>query len=130
MSGSSPGEGVGYPLQYSWASLVAQQVMNPPAMREISVQSLGQDIPWRRAWQPTPVFLDFPGGSDSKESACNVRDLGSIPRLGRSPGGGHGNPLQYLCLENPHGQRSLVGYSPWGRKESDTTEQLSTAQDI
>ena len=39
-----------------------------------------------------------------------------------APGGGHGNPLQYSCLENPHGQRSLVTYSPWGRKDSDTTE--------
>ena len=47
-----------------------------------------------------------------------VRSLG----LGRSPGGGHGNPLQYSCLENPHGQRSLAGYSPWGHKELDTTE--------
>ena len=65
-------------------------------------------------------------GSDSKESACNVGDLGSIPGLRRSPGGGHGNPLQYSCLENPQGQRSLVGYSPQGLKESDTTEQLST----
>ena len=55
--------------------------------------------------------MGFPGGSDGKESACNARDLGSIPGLGRSPGGGHGNPLQYYCLENPHGQRSLVGYS-------------------
>ena len=45
-----------------------------------------------------------------------------------SPGGGHGNPLQYSCLETPHGQSSLVGYSPWGHKESNTTEQLSTAQ--
>jgi len=44
------------------------------------------------------------------------------------PGGGHGNPLQCSCLENPHGQRSLVGYSPRGRKESDTTDRLSTAQ--
>ena len=44
--------------------------------------------------------LGFPGGSDSEESACNVGDLGSIPGLGRSPGGGHGNPLQYPCLEN------------------------------
>ena len=43
----------------------------------------------------------FPSGPDGKESACNVRDLGSIPGLGRSPGGGHGNPLQYSCLENP-----------------------------
>ena len=40
-------------------------------------------------------------------------------------GGGHGNPLQYFCLENPHGQRSLAGYSPWGHKELDTTEQLN-----
>ena len=71
--------------------------------------------------------MGFPGGSDSKESACNAGDLGSIPRLGRSPAGGHGNPLQYSCLENPRGQRSLAGYSPWGRKESDTTEQLTTA---
>ena len=43
------------------------------------------------------------------------------------PGGGHGYPLQYSCLENPHGERSLAGYSPWGFKESDTTEVLSTA---
>ena len=55
-----------------------------------------------------------------KKSACNAGDLGSIPGLGRS-GGGHGNPLQFSCLENPHGQRSLAGCSPWGRKESDTT---------
>ena len=66
------------------------------------------------------------GGSDGKESACNAGDLGLIPGLGRSPGGRHGNPLQNSCLENPHGQRSLVGYSPWGHKESDTTGWLST----
>ena len=53
-------------------------------------------------------------------------DLCSIPRLGRSLGGGHGNPLQCSCLENPHGQRGLEGYSPWGHKESDMTERLST----
>ena len=70
----------------------------------------------------------FPGSSAGKESACNAGDLGYIPGLGRSPGEGHGNPLQYSCLEKPHGQRSLVGYSPWGHKESDTTEQLSAAQ--
>ena len=50
----------------------------------------------------------------------------STPGLGRSSGGRHGNPLQYSCLENPHGQRSLEDYSPWGHKESDVTEQLST----
>ena len=54
-------------------------------------------------------------------------DLGLIPRTGRSVGRGHGNQLQYSCLENPHGRRNLVGYSPWGRKELDMTEQLSTA---
>ena len=81
--GRSPGEGIGYPLQYSWASMVAQMV---------------------------------------KKSACSAGDLGSIPGLGRSPGGRHGNPLHYSCLKNSHGQRSLVGGSPWGCKESDTTE--------
>ena len=72
--------------------------------------------------------MGFPGGSDSKESTCNAGDLGSIPGFGRSPGGGHGNPFQYSCLENPHGQRSPEGYRPWGRKELHMTERLSTAQ--
>ena len=54
-------------------------------------------------------------------NAGDVRDVGSIPPLGRSPGGGLGNPLQYSCLENPHGQRSLASYSPWGGKEVDIT---------
>ena len=45
--------------------------------------------------------MGFPGDSDSKESACNVGDLGLIPGLGGSPGEGNGNPLQYSCLENP-----------------------------
>ena len=67
-------------------------------------------------------ILGFLGGSDGKESACNAGDLGLTPELGRSPGGGHENPLQYSCLENPHGQRSLSGYSPYGHKELDTTE--------
>ena len=68
----------------------------------------------------------FPGGSDDNESTCSVGDLGLIPGLGRSPGGEHGNPLQYSCLENPYGQRSLVSYSPWDCKESDMTERSST----
>ena len=79
-------------------------------------------LPWRGNRLPTPVFLGFPGGSDGKETACNAGDLGSVPRLGRSPGGGHGNPLQYSCLENPQGQMSLVGYSPWCQKELETAE--------
>ena len=87
-SGRSPGEGIGYPLHYSWASLVAQTVKNPLAVWKTWVRSLGWKIPWRRVWQPTPVFLpgEFPG------------------------------------------QRSLMGYSPWGLKELDMTEQLSTTQ--
>ena len=60
--------------------------------------------------------MGFPGGLTGKESTCNVGDLDSIPSLGRSPEGGHGNPLQYSCLNNPYGQRSLVGYSPWGHR--------------
>jgi len=55
-------------------------------------------------------------------NAGDIRDVGSIPGSGRSPGGGNDNPLQYSCLENPHGQRSLAGYSSWDHKESDTTE--------
>ena len=54
-------------------------------------------------------------------SAGDIRDTGSIPGSGRSPGGGHGNPLQSSCLESPPGQRRLAGYHPWGRKESGTT---------
>ena len=57
---------------------------------------------WRRDGLPTPVFLSFPGGLDSKESTCNAGDLGSIP-VGEVPGGEHDNSLQYSCLEKPHG---------------------------
>ena len=113
-----------------YASLVAQLIKSLSAMQETQFNSWTWKFPWRRGRLPTPVFLDFPSGSDGKEFTSNVGDLGLIPGLGRSPGGGHGNPLQYSCLENLHGQRSLVGYSPWGHKESDITEQLSTAQRI
>ena len=60
-------------------------------------------------------------------NAGDIRDAGSILGSGRSPGAGHGHPLQYSCLENPHGQRSLLTYSPWGHKELDTTERPSGA---
>ena len=78
--GRSPGEGIGYPLQYSWASLVAQPVKNPPVMWETWVDPWVGTIPWRRERLPTPVF--WPG---------EFHEL----------------------------------YSPWGLKESDTTEWLS-----
>ena len=61
--------------------------------------------------------MGFPG---KKKSSCNDEELGSIPGLGRFPGGGHGNPLQYSCLENPMDRGAW--YRPWGHKESDMTE--------
>ena len=75
------------------------------------------------------LFQGFPGGSEGKASACNVGDPGSIPGLGRSPGEGNGNPLQYSCLENP------MDGAAWqttvhGVAESDTTEQLTTPQQL
>ena len=66
--------------------------------------------------------LGLPAGSDGKESTCSVEDLSLIPGVGRSADGESGNPFQYSCLEHPHGQRRLVGCSPWDCKESDTTE--------
>ena len=94
------------------ASLVAQVVKNLPAMRETWVWSLDWDDPLEEGM--ATLTRDVGGG-------------GSIPGSGRSPGVGNGNPLQYSCLENSHGQRSWVDYCPWGCKESDMTEQLSTA---
>ena len=55
-------------------------------------------------------------------NAGDIRDVGSVPGLGRFPAGGHGSPFQYSCLKESHGQRSLAGYGPQGHKESDTTE--------
>ena len=82
-------------------ALVAQWLRIHLQCRRPQFNSWVRKIPGRRDWLPTPVLIGFLGGSDSKESACNVGDLGSIPGLGRSLGGGHGNPLQYSCLENP-----------------------------
>ena len=85
------------------ASLVAQLVKHLPAMQETLVWFLGPEDPLEKGHTTHPVFLGFFGGSDGKESTCNVLDLGLTPGLGRSSGGGHGNPLQYSCMENPHG---------------------------
>ena len=70
--------------------------------------------------QPYAWYLCFPGSSSGKER--NAGEPGLTPGSGRSPAKGIGFPLQYSCLENPHGQRNLVGYSPWSCKESDTIE--------
>ena len=69
--------------------------------------------------------MDLPGGSVVKNPPANVGDAGSVPGLEKSLREGNDNPLQYSCLGNPHGQRSLVGCSPWGHKELDMTERLN-----
>ena len=74
--------------------------------------------------------MGFPDGSVVKNPPADAGDIGdacSTPWSGRSPGGGHGYSFQYSCLKNHHGQKSLVGYSPWGCKELDMTERLGTA---
>ena len=81
--GRSAGKGMGCPLQYSWASLVAQLVKNSPTMQETWFNSWVRRSHRRRDRLPTQVFLGFPGGSAGKESACNLGYLGSIPGLGR-----------------------------------------------
>ena len=100
------------------ASLVAPLVKNPPTMHKTPIPGEGIGYPLQYSWVSlvAQMVKNLPVMWETW-----VQSLG----LGRSPGGEHGNPLQYSCLENPHRQRSLVGYSSCGHKESDTTEQLS-----
>ena len=74
--------------------------------------------------------MGFPGGSDSEESACDAGDLGLIPGSGRSPGEGHGNPLQYSCLENPmdRGARQAMVHTVAELDTTETTEQSTALQ--
>ena len=82
-------------------------------MQENLVEFLGQEDPLEKGWATHSSIFGIPWWLSCEELACNVGDLGSIPGLERSnPGGGHGSSLKYSCLENPHGQRRLVGYSP------------------
>ena len=84
-SGRFPGEATGYPLQYSWASLVAQMVKNLPAMRETWVWSLSWKIPWRRAWKPTPVLLPGKSMDGPRDSAgSGATEEGLTSRGGRN----------------------------------------------
>ena len=99
------------------ASLVSQLVRICLQCGRPQFNSWVRKIPWRRDRLPTPVLLGFPGSLAGKESIYSVRDLGSIPGLGRSPGEGNSYPLQYSGLEN-----YINCYSSWGRKESDTIE--------
>ena len=129
-SGGFSGEGLGYPLQYSWASLVSQTVKNLPAIWETWVRSLG----WEDPLEEGKVTHSYsPWGC--KESDMTERlslslftmpeAPGSIPGWGRSPGEGNGNPLQYSCLENPM-DRGAWWATVHDRKELDMTERLST----
>ena len=93
----------------------------PWLVRVCSIRFL---LPYTCYLAPALERMDFPGGSDGKASVYNVRDLGSIPGLGRFSGEGNGNPLQYSCLENSMEEELGAGYYPWGRRESGTTEQL------
>ena len=103
---------------------------NMPCVKQVKSHALWfhGDLIWLMAETLSGLYtdlrMDFPGGSDSKVSAYNVGHLGLIPGSGRSSGGEHGNPHQCSRLEKSHGLRSLVGYSPWGHKESDMTERL------
>ena len=112
-------------------------VKNLPAVQEMEVWSLGWGDPlkkemathssilaWENVWTDEPGGLQSMGLQKSRTWLSKLNrtiviicfDLGSIPALGRFPEGGHGNPLRYSCLENPHGQRSLVSCSPWGHR--------------
>ena len=97
-----------------------QLIKNPPAMQETPFQFLGQEDPLEKDRLPTPVFLGFPDGSVSKESACNVGGLSLIPGSGRSLGEGKGYPLQYSYLGEFYRQRSLAGYIVHGVSKSQT----------
>ena len=107
------------------SGLVAQTVKNLPAMQEIWVW----EDPWRREWLFTPVFLDFPGGSDGKEFACQCRRCrrsGFNPWVRKIPWSRKWQPIPVFLPGESHGQRRLPGYSPWGCKESDMTEATHT----
>ena len=88
-----------------WADMSTSQPSPGMQRAEGDDSAWVRKIPWRRDRLPTPVFLGFSGGSDGKESACNVGNLGSIPGLGRSPGEGNDYPLQYSGLQSMGSQR-------------------------
>ena len=129
-SGRSPGEGNGNPLQYSCLKIPWME--EPGGWQSIGFQRVGHDWSgWaHRPWIKVGPFStwDFPGGAVPKNTPANAGDPGLIPGLGRSPGGGNGNPLQYSCLKIPWTEEP-GGLSPWGCKESDMTEWLTHIHD-
>ena len=114
-------------LSNCWASSLQRHVSWEPvpwgAAKRVGVLTLWFSV---TSWQlEIPTWLHgFPGGAEGKASACSAGDPGSIPGSGGCPGEGNGNPFQLLFPGESHGWRRLVGYSPWGHKESDTTEWL------
>ena len=110
-SGRFPGEGNGNQFQWSWASLIAQLIKNPPAMQEILVWFLGQEDPLEKERLPTPVF--WPGEFHGLYSPWGRKESGTPEQLS----------LSSVVLPGQfHRQKSLMGYSPWGHKGLDMTE--------
>ena len=104
----SPKEGIGYPLQYSWASMVPKKVKNPPAMWETLFDPWLGNIPWRRAWQPTPVFLP---GESPWATGHGVAESDMTERLSTAPSAGQGRkdvpqcPPSCSMVLGSHGDR-------------------------
>ena len=143
---TSSGEGTSYPLQYSglensmdrraWQATVhriansqtwqsdfhfigSSTAKDSLQCRRPQFDSWVGKIPWRRDRIPTPVFMDFPGGSDRKRICLQFGRPGLDPWVWK---------IHWRRRENSHGQRRLAGYSPWGRNKSDMTKSLSTEQ--
>ena len=108
-SGGSSGEGKGYPLHCSQASLAAQLVKNPPARQEAWFDSWVRRVPWRRDGLPSPLFSGFPGGSAGEKSTCDAGDPGHYLGWEDSLEEGIGSPLQYSCLENSIDRGACTG---------------------
>ena len=122
--GRFPGDGNGYPLQYSCLEI---PWIEEPGELLLSMGSHELDSTKQLTHTHTHTHThtnELSGGSGSKESACNAGDTGWTPGWGRLPGEENGYPLLYYCLENPHGQRILVSYCPCS-KEFEATERLT-----
>ena len=112
------------PYQKTWASLVAQLVKNPPAIQETLVR---QEDPLEKAQATHSHILGLSQWLRWSRICLQCGRPGLIPWIGKILWRRTCNPLQYSCLENPHGQRSLASFSPQGHSELDMTERLSTA---
>ena len=118
-SGRSPGEGNAYPFQYS----CLENSIDRGAWQATNLHCCKVEHNWTT--NTTTYCVGFSSGSVVKNPPASAGDVGLILGLGRSSGEGNVNPQQYSWPGRSHGQRSLGGYSPWGHKESDTTDQLT-----